>query len=642
MKNALYELIETVLLPGDGIAVGTNRTGSLTLSGFEKTEDGNGFTLRYVGERKHDFDEFTVRAEIGEDFALLSLRAVLHYWNGELCDFLPRGAVTLPVKDTENQGMTASFREKPWWMYPSFPKNFSGLRDRTQSLFMKKGKNHYHFLPLTGDDFRCEFMPGSLSVSTDTAGVRVLTGPFLAVASADSPYAAVEKSYAGARAAGAIRVPLKKERSVPELFDSFGYCTWNSFYTGVTSEKIYEKLEEFKAKGVPVKWMIIDDGWMQTKDSRLCSFEADPVKFPEGLKETVRRINSYGVKVGVWHAFLGYWEGVCPGSPLFEAQKENLDHTPSDRWVPSLDEERGFKFWDAWHSYLASCGVEFLKVDNQSSTSGALAGMMPTAVACRHAHNAFERSVMKNFGGRLINCMGMEMENVLARPFTAVTRNSDDFFPNNERGFPIHLIQNVYSALWEDQMYCCDFDMWWTTHPSAVESGVLRAISGSPVYVSDETGKTDPARIRPICGADGRLNRLDGAALPTAECVYSDCMAEGRPLTVFNRKGDAFAVAAFNVTGKTSSGSFALKDIPGTEDCEYYACEYFSRSVLRCGRESVIPVTVEKDETKVYSFFPIRRKNGKEFTAPGDPTRYVSIGTGETPVGDEYYHVIKK
>ena len=632
MKNALYELIETVLLSGDGIAVGTNRMGNLKLSGFEKTEDEGGFTLRYAGEMKHEFDEFIVRADIGEDFALLSLRVALHYWNGETCDFLPRGAITLPVKNTDNQGMNASFREKPWWMYPSFPKNFSELRDRTQSLFLKKENSHFHFLPLTGDNFRCEFMSGRLSVSTDTAGVRVLTGPFLAVSVASDPYAAVKKNYENARAAGAIRVPLKKERTVPEIFDSFGYCTWNSFYTGVTSAKIYEKLDEFKTKGVPVKWMIIDDGWMQTKDSRLCAFEADPVKFPEGLKETVRKINSYGVKVGVWHAFLGYWEGVHPDSPLFEAQKENLDHTPSDRWVPSLDEERGFRFWDAWHSYLASCGVEFLKVDNQSSTSGALAGMMPTAVACRHAHNSFERSVMKNFGGGLINCMGMEMENVLARPFTAVTRNSDDFFPNNERGFPTHLIQNVYSALWEDQMYCCDFDMWWTTHPSAVESGVLRAISGSPVYVSDETGKTDPERVSPICGSDGRINRFDSAALPTLGCLYSDCTAEGKPLTVFNRKGDSFAVAVFNVTGKPSSGTLSLADVPCAGEHDYIAYEYFSRRFTRVGRDTVIPVSVDHDETMVFTFFPIRRKDGEEYVTLGDLTKYVSAGTDESRV----------
>ena len=98
--------------------------------------------------------------------------------------------------------------------------------------------------------------------------------------------------------------------------------------------------------------------------------------------------------------------------------------------------------------------------------------------------------------------MGMDMENVLARPFTAVNRNSDDFFPNRERGFISHIIQNVYSAIWHDQMYYCDFDMWWSMHESAVQSGVLRAISGSPVYVSDKIGESNAANIAPVVAGE--------------------------------------------------------------------------------------------------------------------------------------------
>ncbi len=627
MKEELLALIRELFPTTDGIVTSSNRMGRYVLNGFAAEEDEGGVTLRYTGERKHEFDEFTVRADVQDDFVLFSCRITLHYWNGEICDFLPREAVSFPMRDVPTDGILASFREKPWWTYPCFPAALSRLPDRTQSLFLKKGGRHYHFLPLTGDNFRCEFFPGRLSLSSDTAGLRTLSGPFLALAAGSDPYEAVSRSYEKARKAGAIRVPLKKERTLPAMFGDFGYCTWNSFYTDVSAEKIYRKLDEFREKGIPVRWMIIDDGWMQTRDSRLCSFDADPVKFPEGLKETVRRINSYGVRVGVWHAFFGYWEGIHPASPLFEAQKGNLDHTPGDRWIPSLDEKKAFRFWDAWHSYLASCGVEFLKVDNQSSSSGAFAGMMPTAVACRRAHNAFERSVMKNFGGRLINCMGMEMENVLARPFTALTRNSDDFFPNNERSFSVHLFQNAYNALWEDQLYYCDYDMWWSDHPSSVASGVLRAISGSPVYVSDEIGRSRLENILPVCEPDGNVCRLDGAAIPTGDCVYHDCKEEGRLFKVFNTKGNAFAVAAFNPCGKEIADAIDFREIPAAADGDFIAYEFFTGKYYRVSRNTVLPVTLPADGTAVFSVYPILMKEGEQVIRIGNTQKYVSIGS---------------
>ena len=44
--------------------------------------------------------------------------------------------------------------------------------------------------------------------------------------------------------------------------------------------------------------------------------------------------------------------------------------------------------------------------------------------------------------GAIINCMGMAMENVLARPVSAISRNSDDFVPGKEEGFSEHLCKD--------------------------------------------------------------------------------------------------------------------------------------------------------------------------------------------------------
>ena len=53
--------------------------------------------------------------------------------------------------------------------------------------------------------------------------------------------------------------------------------------------------------------------------------------------------------------------------------------------------------------------------------------------------------------------LGMAMENILSRPTSAISRNSDDFMPNKENGFVEHLLQNAYNSVYHDELYYCDW-----------------------------------------------------------------------------------------------------------------------------------------------------------------------------------------
>ena len=90
----------------------------------------------------------------------------------------------------------------------------------------------------------------------------------------------------------------------------------------MSEEKILQKLDELKEKKVPVRWVLIDDGWFIHSHETLKSFDANPEKFPSGIKGTVDKIkNEYGIEfVGIWHAFEAYWYGVVPGRELHLAQ----------------------------------------------------------------------------------------------------------------------------------------------------------------------------------------------------------------------------------------------------------------------------------------------------------------------------------
>ncbi len=615
----------------------------ITLDDFETEEAENSVKLKFFYSPKAHLDHAYVTARFENDTVIIAFDIAVENEILSVWSFSAEKAVSVDfTRNIKPDAVLGSMHPylSSWWTFPTFTSTFKELDIETQNLLIREGDRHIHILPLCSGNFRCEFDGDGMHVSPGTSGIRQLVGDVLALTVADDPYTAVKHNYKNARLDGAITVPLKEERTLPEMFSGFGWCTWNTFYHDVTAEKIYEKLEEFKAKSIPVKWVMIDDGWSTRNGWYLCDFAVDPVKFPEGLGKCIERMKrDYGVEyVGVWHAFNGYWMGVEKDSPLHKSQEENLLLAPCGYYLPAIDEEKAFNFWNTWHSYLAENGVDFLKIDNQSCTSHLLAGTIPTAEAARIAHRAVERSVMKNFGGRVINCMGMDMENVFSREFTALSRNSDDFFPEKERGFVSHLLQNAYNAIWHGEMYYCDYDMWWSRHESAVQSGVLRAISGSPIYVSDKTGESDPECIMPTIEDNGEVMLCDGAAAPTLDCIYTDCRTSGTLMKIWNRSGDTFAAALFNVDDGIVADALKLSNIPGIDkECEYVAYEYFSKKYYRLNTSYEIPVTLKPDDQAVFSIYPIHSDENGEYVMLGNTEKYVPIASNnkvKTAVSD--------
>ena len=81
----------------------------------------------------------------------------------------------------------------------------------------------------------------------------------------------------------------KKNRIVrgpgPSFVDYFGWCTWDSFYTDMSSKRLLNGLDSFTKLGVTPRFVILDDGWQSTNvdtkmngeqwTGRLKSFQAN-------------------------------------------------------------------------------------------------------------------------------------------------------------------------------------------------------------------------------------------------------------------------------------------------------------------------------------------------------------------------------
>lgn len=524
----------------------------------------------------------------------------------------------LETEGTKFPGLSIE-RFSPFWTRPKFFDEFTELANNTQQILLDDNGEYIHIMPVSGKNAMCYAGPGEKNILKIMAGryfggTTKIEAPIAVISVSDNPYDAVRTSYAMAFENGAIITPPKEKKEYPKQLEGLGWCTWDAFYHDVTAYGIEEKLKEFKEKDIPIKWIMIDDGWAKTNDFKLNSCFSDEKKFPDGLKAFIGHIKKeYGIEyVGIWHAFTGYWFGIDRCGEEYQKQPDSFSENNSGIVIP--EGEKAYRFFSDWHKYLKEQGIDFLKVDAQGN---AFEFYRNTVNPCEKAvmlHDALERSVSENFGSVMINCMGMGNLDMFSREASCLVRNSDDFFPDKEDGFESHITQNAYNAIFSDNLFYCDYDMWWTKHFSAKQSSVLRAVSGGPVYVSDEIGNTDKKYLLPIVDEKGKVLRCENAAKPTADCIFKN--PHDGVLKIFNTAGDRIVIALFNLSDKKQTAKVNLKDVYASG--KYNMHMYFKN--ICATFEDGMEIEIEAGDVEI-----INLSKGNFYNTE----KYISIAKGE-------------
>lgn len=125
----------------------------------------------------------------------------------------------------------------------------------------------------------------------------------------------------------------------------------------------------------------------------------------------------------MWHAITGYWGGVKPGVAELEHYESEVAFPISSPGVESnepcgaltcmtknglglVNPDKVFSFYDDLHSYLASAGINGVKVDVQNILETLGTGHGGRVKLTRKYHQALEASISKNFPGNgIISCM---------------------------------------------------------------------------------------------------------------------------------------------------------------------------------------------------------------------------------------------
>ncbi|MCD7715507.1 MAG: alpha-galactosidase [Lachnospiraceae bacterium] len=497
----------------------------------------------------------------------------------------------IPVK--KPQRMTAFYLYNEWWTRPSFIREFGQIPEKTQVLLMEYEETYRCMIPVVGEQFKTYLMPGTkeelcFELTSGIGGQNRIEEPVYLIAEGKTVYEAIRKAFLWLERDKGIRP--REERRIPEMFHYLGWCSWNAFYRDMNENAIIKKAEEFRNKKIPVKWMLIDDGWLSVEEDNLCEYIPDRDKFPNGFSAMVGRLKKEAdiQWVGVWHALAGFWNGIQKNSDLYKNEKEYLYETRSHKILPNP--MNGSGFYADWYEELFRQGIRFVKVDGQSSTACYFENDIDLTTAARGLSLALEQGASR-MDGAVINCMGMAMENILARPTMALSRNSDDFMPEKEDGFTEHLLQNAYNSLYHNEIYCCDWDMFWSRHEDAQKHSVLRAISGGPIYVSDKIGESDPEILKSLTYFDGKILMLERSAKPSEDCIFADPRQNG-VLKLHNygisagRK--AGVIAVYNLTRQSQIFEVSAQLVPELcKEKDYWLYDYQAKkaTLLKAGTE---------------------------------------------------------
>ena len=86
------------------------------------------------------------------------------------------------------------------------------------------------------------------------------------VAAGTDPYEILERAYlAISKSTGTFRT--RRDKPLPPGIDTFGWCSWDAFYSSVDTSKVEAAVESLATAGFPPKFVIIDDGWQSVAPS---------------------------------------------------------------------------------------------------------------------------------------------------------------------------------------------------------------------------------------------------------------------------------------------------------------------------------------------------------------------------------------
>lgn len=417
----------------------------------------------------------------------------------------------------------------------------------------------------------------------------------LAYSISNDPYDAINNAIKGLRDHTNTKLRIEKER--PKFLDYIGWCSWNAFLGNVNEEGVLNTVRDLVAKGVPIGWVLVDDGWEVIDERTRAQKQIAPNtrKFPHGFRFLIQSLKSLGVRyVGLWHTLNIYWGGI--DEEFVREVGIRGEKVIYDQMYPPSDFSSALAFYSTFHKKLRNEGLDFVKVDNQISIERYNGNIPRKATSIQ---SALQISSIIN-GLDVLNCMAMIPESYCNMFNTNIMRNSMDYIPLWKEGGKLHLALNAYNSLFFSGISWLDFDMFSTYDPLAKAHLILRVFSGGPIYITDrDISKTNVELLKRVILPNGEVVKVDFPALLTRDLLFSNILKENKSLKIASKVKGVPAISICNLKDKNVSETLYLKHLPYTLDFKpivYYKVFKEEGGLLR---EDKIDLELNEDDCEI-------------------------------------------
>jgi len=616
------------------------------------------YTLGLVGEfRKPTNNRFFMNIGIeiqgAEKLLVLSNNPSYHsaydngfYYTDVAADRKPKGPIPpdKPEYPVEAKPMEPDEYIKgfPCWAYPLTLFSVDDIPRYTLFALVRAKKKYYALLALTSGDVTGFIGPSSkleLFIGQKTNNIDLSW--FLSIGIDEDPYIAVEKAVNYAT----TKIPLKHRstKKEPLFLNKLGWCSWNALLTeDLSRDNILRIVRGLIEKGIPVRWVIIDDGWQDEAkradiwyERVLRRLSADKKKFPNGLREIVMRLKKLGVEmVGLWHTINVHWSGF--ERAVVDALKvDSYYSTRMKSHIPPAEMSKAVQFYTKFFRWIKENGFDFVKVDNQWIIHALYWDKHTVGEAARNIQLALQVSAAIN-GLDILNCMSMTPENYSNYFLSNVLRISGDYIPLWKGDARLHTLFSVYNSLLFSHIAYPDYDMWMTYDPYAKVHAVARIFSGGPIYITDRhPERTDVRLIKRIVLPNGEVIRVDEPGLPTRDILFKDPYNEEALLKIASRSRHTYVMALFNINrnGKEIEEHISLDILPyNVPEGKYAYYKVFSNEKGIINRNDEIPIRLQELDTEILVISPIINGTAiiglTEYLLPAYPLTVMTLDNG--------------
>lgn len=404
---------------------------------------------------------------------------------------------------------------------------------------------------------------------------------------------------------GGLGHVINEKLPAPKWFEKLGWESGAGLGMAVSHESVMNSVWNLRQLNLQPGFVLIEEGWQAVKKGALIDFEADKVRFPNGLKGLVDDLHRLGIKhIGVWHGITGGRMGIHRSL----AEKYGLSANAEDLFLLGADLGMTFQFYHNYYEFLREQGITFTKVGIQGNLLSSCPANSDYILLVKNLQAAIQAASSLQFDSFhfnsdcLVNGLFFNWAN------SRIASTADRLQEDNPMGVMRSIRNHLSNGLWMQHFMQPDFDSWKTNHSNYSLLAVFHALSGTLNIVADNPGETDKALLRKMVLPSGKCLLTDRILTLCPDSVFTNPLETKKIYKAFTTKGECGLIAVFNLCSgrRICHGYVCPSDVVGLKGDSFAVFSHHSGFIGVYNFDAIIPISLRPAQADAIIISPIR------------------------------------